>query len=362
MAAERFVATLWLALWMAAPALAVDQPMPLTLTVGEQRLLSSKNVASFSEGVEGVVDVRLTGDAEHFVVVGAKPGRTTLLLILERGGTRLYDIEVVDPAAASQDASAVVARHNVRLDFFFVQLEQRDDRDMGMRWGNQYGGLDLSTGYDFLAGGVTPSTAVVNTAVMPKLEMAENRGWAKVLRRAAVITATGTSADFSSGGEVNVPVVNAVNSGFQAIHYGSTVHVSPRYDEETGRIELTLQAEVAELTTAPGVDIPGRTTSTLKTLVNLELGQSLVLAGLQAHRETRSHGGVPGLSQVPILGGLFGMHSRRREHTENVIYIVPSLVEATRAETRAELERALDAYAEFEGGEVGERLPKGDLP
>ena len=100
----------------------------LFLDVGAQHVLPSEGVHSYSEGAPGIVDVRLTQDGSSFVLVGKKPGHTTLLLMLQGGGQTQYKIEVRDPLApnaANAQNGRVEARDNVRLDFYFVQTIAR---------------------------------------------------------------------------------------------------------------------------------------------------------------------------------------------------------------------------------------------
>ena len=164
-----------------------------------------------------------------------------------------------------------------------------------------------------------------------------------------MITANGTAATFSGGGEMNIPVQTALGVGVRQIAFGSTVEVQPRYDRESGRIELTMHAEVSDLASDRGSGIPGRTTSSLNSIVNLELGESLVIAGLTASSEAGNKTGLPGLSQIPILGALFGTHSGQSEASENLILIVPSVVEAVPSMEREHARRALDTVREFDG-------------
>ena len=80
-------------------AAAVPSDNSLRLEVGTQQVLPADNVRSYSEGVQGVIDVRLTGDAKSFVIVALRPGNTTLLFIMMDGSERLYKINVFDPNA-----------------------------------------------------------------------------------------------------------------------------------------------------------------------------------------------------------------------------------------------------------------------
>jgi pilus assembly protein CpaC len=199
------------------------------------------------------------------------------------------------------------------------------------------------------AGALTSATAVVSDQVLPRLDVAQSDGWAKVLRKAAVITANGTEATFTGGGEVNVPVTGGFGGTIKQIRFGSEIGVKPRYDKQSGRIELQITADVSDLTADNGTGVPGRTVSTLSTIVNLELGQSLALAGLTAASESSDHTGLPGLSQIPIIGLLFGTHGSRTAHTENVVFIVPTVIDTVSMQKRALIDEAVAAYEGYDG-------------
>jgi pilus assembly protein CpaC len=55
------------------------------------------------------------------------------------------------------------------------------------------------------------------------------------------------------------------------------------------------------------------------------------------------------LSQIPILGILFGSHSRTEEESENIVLIVPSVVDAVSMQDRNRVENALAHYTEYSG-------------
>lgn len=325
----------------------------LTLDVGEQRVIPTDGVRSYSEGAAGVVEVRLTRDARQFVLVGQKPGVTSLLLMLSDGRERQWKITVRDPGSASvrPDAalSAVVPRDNVRLDFYFVELRASSDTKLGVSWPSTFGGGQLRASFDVLGGGFQSAAAVITDQALPRLDLARTVGWAKILRQAAVVTANGTEATFSGGGEVNIPVRGALAAEIRSIEFGSSVKVLPRFDQQTGRIELTISAEVSDLTDDNGTGAPGRATANLQTVVNLELGQSLVLGGLTARSESRSKAGIPWLSQIPVLGIFFGSTSYRKEDSENVVLIVPTVVNAVSVSARERIREALSIYESYDG-------------
>ena len=324
--------------------------LDLTLEVGEQRSLSASGVQSYSEGLPGIVDVRLTKEGS-FVVLAQRAGRTSLLLMMTDGSQVQYQIEVVDLRArsAALQAITVAVQDNVRLDFYFVQLTRDGGLRAGMTWPTSFGGGGVEASFDLLSGSFTEATAMVTDQALPRLDLAQSTGFAKLMRQTALIAVNGSEATFSGGGEVNIPVDSALAVGLRQISFGTQVRVRPRYDRESGRIELTVHAEVSDLTSDRGTGVPGRVTSTLDSVVNLELGQSLVLAGLTATSEAESTTGLPGLSQIPILGLLFGAHQSRREHTENLVFIVPSVVDAVSLDARERIRDALRTFAEWDG-------------
>lgn len=323
----------------------------IALSLGEQRVIPSDNVRSYSEGNKGIVDVRLTKDASQFIVVAQRPGTTTLLFIMMDGTERHYRITVTDPNAHSRqngDFSTVEARDNIRLDFYFVQVSKSYTHKIGVGWPGSIAPT-FNAAYNVQAGTLDSATAVISNQALPRLDMAQATGWAKIMRQAAVVTANGEKATFSGGGELNFPIQSALTSSLQKIPYGSNIDVEPHYDAKTGRIELRLHAEVSELDSDNGTGVPGRITADLDTQVNLELGQSLILAGLTARSERRSKTGLPVLSQIPILGVFFGSHARAESESENIVIIVPSVVDAVSMQDRERVNAALKSYTEFSG-------------
>ncbi|TNF64999.1 MAG: hypothetical protein EP303_00115 [Deltaproteobacteria bacterium] len=170
-------------------------------------------------------------------------------------------------------------------------------------------------------------------------------------RQATLVTANGTEAVFSSGGEFNVQVQNNLTVNVQAIEFGTKVSVLPKYDSKTGRMELEIVADVSDLDAEKGIQrIPGRITSHVETLVNLELGQSVSLAGIRARTERRTKNGIPGLALIPFIGALFGTQSRETEDNESYMLVVPSVVEPISLSQRDRVEEAIRVYESFHGG------------
>ena len=332
----------------------------LTVRVGEQTSLSAAGVQSYSEGVRGVADVRLTRDQTRFIIVGEREGQTSLLLLMEDGGQVQYKITVIGDTVVGADPNAVGVRENIRLDLYFVRVEDSYSHAIGIGFPGSIGGPDseIEASFEYerpVEDGViqtvtnTTQLGLVTQAILPRIDIAQSNGWARIYRQAALITANGVEAKFSAGGEINVAVQSGIQGTLQQIEFGTTLSCLPRFDPESGRIELQVQAELADLSDDRGTGLPGLSTHSIDTRVNLELGESLVLAGFVAQSEVRNRRGLPGLSQIPILGALFGSHSRRYEASEGLMFIVPSVVDAVPLRERNRIEELMRHYEEFSG-------------
>lgn len=385
----------------------------IALAIGETRTLSAVGVKEYSEGVKGIVDVVPTPDGKTFVLTGKKEGSTTLLLIFTNGTQTTYEITVakrnvgtverevqelikdisgpktrrigarvfIDGAVASPAEKArvdqiaalygeqvqsivTVGRFEerkllVRLDFFFVQYEKSSGYNAGIGWpasigGSQAGGnqpvFQNQYTFDFISRTSTAGTASVVNQPMPRLDIAARRGWVKIAKQSSVITANGNEATFQNGGEVNFLVQTGFAAQLVSVKFGTNVTVLPRYDSNTRDVELKLATDVADLTperTANGP--PGRTTTKLETQVTLKLGQALVLSGIKTATQRHTVNGLPGLSDIPVLGVLFGTHGNDKADVEGAVFIVPSIVDTVPKSALELINNAMTTYKEYSG-------------
>jgi pilus assembly protein CpaC len=155
---------------------------------------------------------------------------------------------------------------------------------------------------------------------------------------------SGETASFLVGGEFPIPVSTAQASGnsnglisYDFKQYGISLAFVPTVISHD-RIVLHVRPEVSALDKANGVvayfggtsnlaiNIPALTVRRADTTVELGSGQSFAIAGLLSDQTTLTGNGVPGLSDVPVLGALFRSDSFQRGQTELVIVVTPYIV------------------------------------
>lgn len=163
------------------------------------------------------------------------------------------------------------------------------------------------------------------------LSLMETNNLARVLAEPTLVALSGQSASFLAGGEIPVPVPQAL--GATAIEYkpyGIGLSLTPTVLSPQ-RIALKVAPEASELdfsnaVTIGGVSVPAITTRRAETTVELGDGESFVIGGL-IDRETASNvNKVPLLGDLPIIGTFFKQLNYQQNDKELVIIVTPHLV------------------------------------
>ena len=158
----------------------------------------------------------------------------------------------------------------------------------------------------------------------------------RVLAEPNLTVMSGSQASFLAGGEYPYPVPQSGGAGggsttitIQYKQYGVQLIFTPVVLGD-GRIRLHVQPEVSDLDythsiTLQGFVVPGLTTRTTDTLVELNEGETLSLSGLLNSRVNATNTSTPLLGDIPILGALFRSVRYERSETELVVLVTPTL-------------------------------------
>lgn len=176
------------------------------------------------------------------------------------------------------------------------------------------------------------------TAIVHALD---STGRFKTISRPTVFTSNNKKAIIASGTEIPVPVSTistnngggivtgglAQQSNIQFKKVALQLEVVPLINSEK---EVTLDIlqkldEVAGTTRVDNNDIPNIATRYIKTTVTAPNGSTLVLGGLITDRKNRSQSGIPILSRIPLVGGLFRQTARTKSREELIILMRPEV-------------------------------------
>ncbi|GAB6195836.1 type II secretion system secretin GspD [Lysobacter xanthus] len=115
-------------------------------------------------------------------------------------------------------------------------------------------------------------------------------------------------------------------SQVQYLDTGIILKVRPRITRD-GMVFLDIVQEVSSPGTA--ADRNGNVridTRKVKTETAVQSGDTVMLAGLISDGVTKGSSGVPGLSRIPVLGGLFGRQTSRTDRNEVIVLLTPTVV------------------------------------
>jgi general secretion pathway protein D len=157
---------------------------------------------------------------------------------------------------------------------------------------------------------------------------------ANVLSTPTLMTLDNEEAKIVVGKNVSFQTGNTtVNSGgvsspfqtFERKDVGLTLRVKPQISE-TGTVKLNVYQEVSDVIKVNGSDtVSDRAFSkrAIETNVLVEDGGIIVLGGLLSDNFSDEKNQVPGLGDVPFLGGLFRNENRNRSKTNLMVFLRP---------------------------------------
>jgi pilus assembly protein CpaC len=215
-------------------------------------------------------------------------------------------------------------------------------------------GLGSTSG---LVNGV-PATIPGIPSVNGTLRAMESAGVIRTLAEPNLTAISGESATFLAGGEFPVPagyscdpVTHVCTTQISFKKFGISLNFTPVVMTE-GRISLRVMTEVSELSNensftlvqAAGnaLTVPSIKTRRAETTLEIPSGGAMAMAGLIQEQTKQAINGLPGLSQLPVLGTLFRSRDFVNNQTELMVIVTPFIV---RAVAQKDLSRPDDGFA-----------------
>lgn len=171
------------------------------------------------------------------------------------------------------------------------------------------------------------------------LSLLESKGFARSLSKPSLTVLSGERAFFQVGGEVPIPQALATNVTTDGVlnsvvfrPFGVQLSVRPLVGAR-GDVTLDLAPQVSlpdpqltagirESTGTEQTTTSFRTRS-LQTTAKLGDGKALLIGGLITRNLTSSDTGTPGLSDKPVVGGLFSGYERQGDEFQLVVFVHP---------------------------------------
>lgn len=394
---------------IATPAAAQPESSPEVVTVGGQNLIRLDfSVGRSAIGNDSVADFRIMDSRREVLLLGRRPGQTTLTLWDQQGNVRREIVIRVRPSSGTArqivdeleqllggiegieyrevggnvwiegevlterdlervnrvlesypevrslvELSPITQEMMDRVEADSIKTIQMDvtimevDKSLMRNLGVRWSGsTSPNASVPFEGTSFGPVTGVLSN-VLPSIDMLTSSGQARILSRPTLVTKSGQRAELFVGGELPIPV--AQGSGAVSIEYkeyGVKLEFEPTVDTQDN-IDTMIYVEMSNLGgPAPAGGAPGLVTNRVSTNVFVKQGESITLGGLVQSQDAQSVDKVPGLGSIPILGNLFKSRSYVRNQTELVVFATPRVVSA--AEAGSELrDRVTAEFEEF---------------
>lgn len=171
------------------------------------------------------------------------------------------------------------------------------------------------------------------TEINAVLGAAESRGEVDIVSRPVILTANNTEARFLVGSQrpfvqVSRSLPTDSPTRDQVVQYrdvGTKLTVLPTINQD-GYVTLLIQQEISAATSETQFNAPVISTREARTQVLVRDSQTIVLGGLKDQQRERRSSGIPVLSGIPLIGGLFGSTSRRSASTELWLFLTPRII------------------------------------
>lgn len=297
-----------------------------------QEKIVLKGLVSSQQNMDTAVKIAETfalGEAADEEDDSSKDDESMVINLLSIGGAQQVTLEVT----VAEVQRTLVRRFDSNFHFF--------QKSGDFTWGatSVGGGIDnigpilnVPAVEDF---GFLGSFIDSNTLFTFALDIAKQNGVAKVLAEPSLTALSGTQAEFVAGGEFPIPVPNEDGVTIAYKEYGVQLDFVP-FILSNKKINLKLNVNVSEianagvLTFSPGevnstFFIPPITKRSAGTTVELADGQTIGIAGLLSENARNVADGIPGASDLPVLGRLFKSEEFTSGETELVILVTPRL-------------------------------------
>ena len=156
----------------------------------------------------------------------------------------------------------------------------------------------------------------------------------RLLQTGSLLARNNAEATLNVGSRIPVtsvsvnPIIGNNNSisQVQYLDTGVILKVRPRVTKD-GMVFLDIVQEVSSPGSEPDANGNVRiNTRRFKTEGAVQAGNTVMLAGLISDTATQGSSGIPGLSRLPIIGGLFGKKTTGTERSEVIVLLTPTIV------------------------------------
>jgi general secretion pathway protein D len=248
----------------------------------------------------------------------------------------------------------------VMINAVIAQVTLTDGNEFGVDWSriaanSAVDAISTETTTRFLpnggVGGLLFSKSFINGAARIDATLAAiaSNNDVRLLARPTITVANNQEGEIIIGSDVpveqgqNVGANGTVTSNIQYRDTGIQLTLTPQINND-GIVNLVIRQELSSVAAGFGVnDNPIFNNQEITTTVVVRDGENVVLGGLIQTDDEDLNTGVPGLSRLPVLGGLFSYQQRQTRKQELFIILRPEVIDLN-SQTSLQYSEILDRF------------------
>jgi len=225
------------------------------------------------------------------------------LLEIDRTRLREYGLQIASPGSPGTDGAATVPSE----DFTLRDLRSLTQSDIFL------------TNFPGLFYRLLKRDSNTRILASPQLRTSEGQPAQARFGERVPVPVT-TFSPIATGGVAQQPITS-----FNYQDIGVNIDITPRthHDDE---VSLALKVEVSSISGTGFGGLPTFGNRAISTVIRLRDGETNMLAGLIRDDERRVLEGVPGLSDLPLVGRIFAHNRRESQETDIVLTLTPRIV------------------------------------
>ncbi len=304
---------------------------------GDQRQSGSPQPLPSNQNSNAPLDIRGEGETQGALKARISSDDTNNA-ILVYGTPREYAL--IEDALRKLD----ILPFQVFIEAAITEVSLTDDLRFGLQWNfspdgsngtltENTGGLALVRNVPGFSFAFSPSSTIngvlntletktkVNVVSAPKILVLNNQtAVLQVGDQVPIATQNSTATT-----DPNAPTINSI----EYRDTGVILKVTPRVNA-SGLVLLDVAQEVSDVNTTAargaGINSPTISTRRISTSVAVQDGEVLALGGLIRNTQTKGRVGLPFLSQIPFIGGLFGRQATGGNKIELIVLLKPRVI------------------------------------
>lgn len=218
----------------------------------------------------------------------------------------------------------------VELEATIIEVNSDSVDALGVNWSLRAGTSSIATN---LPGPSTPaalSTIVLDAGrhLLANVNALEAQGKARILSKPSVLGVANRAAVMREKRVATVRVAGNLEANLFQIEAGTLLQMTPQVTAVEGKnnIKLSLYIEDGAFETNVVDQIPLVKKTEIRTEAHVREGESLLIGGITVESENTQDNAVPGLSKLPVVGGVFRNTERLTRRTERLFLITPRVL------------------------------------